>query len=74
MRGVTKLGRGSVAWEGKVAADQGGELLLPARELEPVRLEFVGARAASAHRLPLGNQGTDRFLKRADPRPPAARH
>jgi hypothetical protein len=39
-----------------------GKLLLPARELEPVRLEFVSARVALVQRLPLCDEDADRFL------------
>jgi hypothetical protein len=47
----------------KVAVDQRmGELLLPARQFESVRLEFVAARLAVAQCLPLGDEHADSFL------------
>jgi hypothetical protein len=39
-----------------------GELLLPAHELEPVRLEFGAVRVARVQRLPLCNEHADRFV------------
>jgi len=47
----------------KVAVDQRmGELLLPARQFESVRLEFVAARVAVAQCLPLCDEHADSFL------------
>jgi hypothetical protein len=39
-----------------------GELLLPACELEPVRLELVATRAALVQRLPLCDERAKLFL------------
>jgi len=55
--------RGVALGAAKVTVDQRvGELLLPARELEPVRLELVAAGAALTQRLPLCDEHPDRFL------------
>jgi hypothetical protein len=39
-----------------------GELLLPAHELEPVRLELGAVRFARVQRLPFCDEHADRFV------------
>ncbi len=55
---------GGVAFRtAKVTVDQRmGELLLPARELEPVRLEFLAASVALVQRLPVCDERANRVL------------
>jgi hypothetical protein len=61
---VARKELGSVPFrKAKVTVDQRmGELLLPARELEPVRLEFVAARVALMQCLPLCDEQASRVL------------
>jgi len=62
LRARKKLG--GVAFRmAKVTVDQRmGELLLPARKLEPVRLEFVATRIALMQSLPLCDEQANRVL------------
>jgi hypothetical protein len=53
----------SLIGSAKVAVDQRVEdLPLPARELEPVRLEFVAAHVARVQLLPLCDEHTEHLV------------
>jgi hypothetical protein len=61
---LVAVSAGGVAFDAtNVAVDQRiGELLLPAHELEAVRLEFLAARVALVQRLSLCDEHADRIL------------